>query len=108
MKNYLNEIKLSIKIGLMVLIGLSAFEASAEIVQASSVNDIKAYTSQFESKDTLVLFDLDYVLFAPRDRVLRYTGEENNYRSTTSKLYLKIFKEKMSLLVRIKCQWLSI
>jgi hypothetical protein len=61
MKNYLNEIKLSIKIGLMVLIGLSAFEASAEIVQASSVNDIKTYTSQFESKDTLVLFDLDYV-----------------------------------------------
>ncbi|NDA90141.1 MAG: DUF2608 domain-containing protein [Alphaproteobacteria bacterium] len=46
MKNYLNEIKLSIKIGLMVLIGLSAFEASAEIVQASSVNDIKTYTSQ--------------------------------------------------------------
>jgi hypothetical protein len=33
----------------MVLIGLSAFEASAEIVQASSVNDIKTYTSQFDS-----------------------------------------------------------
>jgi len=90
----LNEIKLSIKIGLMVLIGLSAFEASAEIVQASSVNDIKTYTSQFESKDTLVLFDLDYVLFAPRDRVLRYAGEENNYRSKHFKAIFKDFQGK--------------
>ena len=81
MKNYLNEIKLSIKIGLMVLIGLSAFEASAEIVQASSVNDIKTYTSQFYDKDTIVLFDLEYVLITPQDKVLRYAGEENNYRS---------------------------
>jgi hypothetical protein len=94
MKNYLNEIKLSIKIGLMVLIGLSAFEASAEIVQASSVNDIKTYTSQFESKDTLVLFDLDYVLFVPRDRVLRYAGEENNYRSKHFKAIFKDFQGK--------------
>jgi len=90
----LNEIKLSIKIGLMVLIGLSAFEASAEIVQASSVNDIKTYTSQFESKDTLVLFDLDYVLFVPRDRVLRYAGEENNYRSKHFKAIFKDFQGK--------------
>ena len=90
----MNEIKLSIKIGLMVLIGLSAFEASAEIVQASSVNDIKAYTSQFESKDTLVLFDLDYVLFVPRDRVLRYAGEENNYRSKHFKAIFKDFQGK--------------
>ena len=90
----MNEIKLSIKIGLMVLIGLSAFEASAEIVQASSVNDIKTYTSQFESKDTLVLFDLDYVLFAPRDRVLRYAGEENNYRSKHFKAIFKDFQGK--------------
>ncbi|MCC8461538.1 MAG: DUF2608 domain-containing protein [Candidatus Megaira endosymbiont of Carteria cerasiformis] len=94
MKNYLNEIKLSIKIGLMVLIGLSAFEASAEIVQASSVNDIKTYTSQFESKDTLVLFDLDYVLFVPRDRVLRHAGEENNYRSKHFKAIFKDFQGK--------------
>lgn len=90
----MNEIKLSIKIGLMVLIGLSAFEASAEIVQASSVNDIKTYTSQFESKDTLVLFDLDYVLFVPRDRVLRYAGEENNYRSKHFKAIFKDFQGK--------------
>jgi len=72
MKNYLNEIKLSIKIGLMVLIGLSAFEASAEIVQASSVNDIKTYTSQFDGKDTIVLFDLDYVLITPQYQSLRF------------------------------------
>lgn len=78
----------------MVLIGLSAFEANAQIVQASSVNDIKTYTSQFESKDTLVLFDLDYVLFAPRDRVLRYAGEENNYRSNHFKAIFKDFYEK--------------
>lgn len=78
----------------MVLIGLSAFEASAEIVQASSVNDIKTYTSQFESKDTLVLFDLDYVLFVPRDRVLRYAGEENNYRSKHFKAIFKDFQGK--------------
>ena len=90
----MNEIKLSINIGLMVLIGLSAFEASAEIVQASSVNDIKTYTSQFESKDTLVLFDLDYVLFVPRDRVLRYEGEENNYRSNHFKAIFKDFQGK--------------
>ena len=90
----MNEIKLSIKIGLMVLIGLSAFEASAEIVQASSVNDIKTYTSQFDSKDTLVLFDLDYVLFVPRDRVLRYAGEENNYRSKHFKAIFKDFQGK--------------
>jgi len=94
MKNYLHETKLSIKIGLMLLIGLSAFEASAEIVQASSVNDIKTYTSQFESKDTLVLFDLDYVLFVPRDRVLRYAGEENNYRSKHFKAIFKDFQGK--------------
>nr|WP_223939580.1 DUF2608 domain-containing protein [Candidatus Megaera polyxenophila] len=85
---------MSIKIGLMVLIGLSAFEASAEIVQASSVNDIKTYTSQFESKDTLVLFDLDYVLFVPRDRVLRHAGEENNYRSKHFKAIFKDFQGK--------------
>jgi len=78
----------------MVLIGLSAFEVSAQIVQASSVNDIKTYTSQFESKDTLVLFDLDYVLFVPRDRVLRYTGEENNYRSNHFKAIFKDFQGK--------------
>ncbi|HJK85368.1 MAG TPA: DUF2608 domain-containing protein [Candidatus Megaira endosymbiont of Stentor roeselii] len=94
MKNYLNEIKLSIKIGLMVLIGLSAFEASAEIVQASSVNDIKTYTSQFDGKDTIVLFDLDYVLITPQDRVLRYAGEENNYHSKHFQAILKNFQGK--------------
>jgi len=98
----LNEIKLSIKIGLMVLIGLSAFEASAEIVQASSVNDIKTYTSQFDGKDTIVLFDLDYVLITPQDRVLRYAGEENNYRSKHFQAILKNFQGKEIALVKDK------
>jgi FMN phosphatase YigB (HAD superfamily) len=102
MKNYLNEIKLSIKIGLMVLIGLSAFEASAEIVQASSVNDIKTYTSQFDGKDTIVFFDLDYVLITPQDRVLRYAGEENNYRSKHFQAILKNFQGKEIALVKDK------
>ena len=90
MKNYLNQIKLSIMIGFMVFIALFFFEANAQIVQASSVNEIKKYISQFDSEDTLVLFDLDYVLFAPRDRVLRYAGEKNNYRS---KHFKAIFKD---------------
>ncbi len=98
----MNEIKLSIKIGLMVLIGLSAFEASAEIVQASSVNDIKTYTSQFDGKDTIVLFDLDYVLITPQDRVLRYAGEENNYRSKHFQAILKNFQGKEIALVKDK------
>ena len=86
----------------MVLIGLSAFEASAEIVQASSVNDIKTYTSQFDGKDTIVLFDLDYVLITPQDRVLRYAGEENNYRSKHFQAILKNFQGKEIALVKDK------
>ena len=94
MKNYLNKIKLSAKPGFMVFICLFAFKANAQIVQAPSVNDIKTYTSQFDGKDTIVLFDLDYVLFAPRDRVLRYAGEENNYRSKHFKAIFKDFQGK--------------
>jgi hypothetical protein len=37
---------------------------------------------------------LDYVLFAPRDRVLRYAGEENNYRSKHFKAIFKDFQGK--------------
>ena len=59
----------------MVFIGLFAFKVNVQIVQAPSVNEVKTHTSQFDGKDTIVLFDLDYVLFAPRDRVLRYAGE---------------------------------
>ena len=79
MKNYLNKIKLSTKTGFMVFIGLFAFKVNVQIVQAPSVNEIKTYISQFDGTDTLVLFDLDYVLITPQDRVLRYAGEENNY-----------------------------
>ena len=78
----------------MVLIGLSAFKVNAQIVQASSVNDIKTYTSQFDGKDTIVLFDLDYVLITPQDRVLRYAGEGNNYRSKHFQAIFKDFQGK--------------
>ena len=90
MKNYLNRIKLSTKIGFIVFVGFFAFKANAQIVHASSVNDIKTYISQFDGTDTLVLFDLDYVLITPQDRVLRYAGEGNNYRS---KHFQDIFKD---------------
>ncbi|WP_417904854.1 DUF2608 domain-containing protein [Candidatus Tisiphia endosymbiont of Micropterix aruncella] len=94
MKNYLNQIKLGIKIGFMVFMGFFAFEANAQIVQASSVNEIKTYTSQFDGENTLVLFDLDYVLFVPRDSVLRYAGEKDNYRSKHLKAIFKDFQGK--------------
>jgi hypothetical protein len=66
------------------------FEVNAKIIQASSVNEIKTYTSQFETEDTLVLFDIDYVLLMPKDSVLRYAGEKDNYRS---KLFKAIFQD---------------
>ncbi len=94
MTKYLQQIKTNFKIGLMLLIGSFTFEAHARIVQASSVNEIKTYTAQFHGEDTLILFDLDYVLFAPRDRVLRYAGEENNYRSKHFKAISKDFQGK--------------
>lgn len=94
MKNYLNKIKLSAKPGFMVFICLFAFKANAQIVQAPSVNDIKTYTSQFDGKDTIVLFDLDYVLITPQDKILRYAGEENNYRSKHFQAILKNFQGK--------------
>lgn len=56
----------------MVFIGLFAFKVNAQIVQAPSVNDIKTYTSQFDGKDTIVLFDLDYVLITPQYQSLRF------------------------------------
>lgn len=94
MKNYLSQVNLGIKVGCLLLIGLFSLETNAKIVQASSVNEIKKYISQFNGEDTLVLFDLDYVLFAPRDRVLRYAGEENNYRSKHFKAIFTDFQGK--------------
>lgn len=87
MKNYLNQIKLGIKIGFMVLMGFFVFEANAQIVQASSVNEIQTYTSQFDGENTLVLFDLDYVLFVPRDSVLR-CGRERQLSFKTPQSHL--------------------
>jgi hypothetical protein len=78
----------------MLFIGLFAFKVNAQIVQAPSVNEVKTHTSQFDGKDTLVLFDLDYVLITPQDRVLRYAGEENNYRSEHFKAIFKDFQGK--------------
>jgi len=78
----------------MVFIGLFAFKVNAQIVQAPSVNEVKTHTSQFDGKVTLVLFDLEYVLITPQDRVLRYAGEENNYRSEYFKAIFKDFQGK--------------
>ncbi|WP_375331909.1 DUF2608 domain-containing protein [Candidatus Tisiphia endosymbiont of Temnostethus pusillus] len=83
-----------IKIVFMVFMGFFAFEANAQIVQASSVNEIKTYASQFDGENTLILFDLDYVLFVPRDSVLRYAGEKDNYRSKHLKAIFKDFQGK--------------
>jgi len=103
MKNYLNR-KLWNIIGFIVCIGLFSFEANAQIVQASSVKEIKTYVSQFYRKDTLVLFDLDYVLFAPQDKVLRYAGEKNNYRSKHFKAITKNFQGKEIVVLGAKVQ----
>ena len=86
----------------MVFIGLFAFKVNAQIVQAPSVNEVKTHTSQFDGKDTLVLFDLDYVLITPQDRVLRYAGEENNYRSEHFKAIFKDFQGKEIALGKYK------
>ena len=61
--NYLN------KILFVLLINLFIFEANAQIIQASSVSEIKTQISKFNNEDTLVLFDVDYVLLAPKDSI---------------------------------------
>lgn len=86
----------------MVFIFFFASEVNAQIVQASSVNEIKTYTSQFNGEDTLVLFDIDYVLLVPRDVVLRYAGEDNNYRSKHCRAIFKDFQGKEVVLDKIK------
>ena len=78
-KIYLNKIKLSAKPGFMVFICLFAFKANAQIVQAPSVNDIKTYTSQFDDKDTIVLFDLKRSFKAVIESVLA-----NNFANSVS------------------------
>jgi hypothetical protein len=85
-----------------VCTGFFSFKTNAQIVQASSVNEIKKYTSQFNARDTLVLFDIDYVLFAPTDIILRYAGESNNYRSKHFKAIFKDFQGKEIVLDNIK------
>ena len=102
MKNYLNRSKLYTIAGFIVFIGFFASKANAQIVQASSVNEIRKYTSRYNDKDTLVLLDIDYVLLAPRDRVLRYAGEDNNYRSKHFKYLFQDLEGKEIVFDNIK------
>jgi phosphoglycolate phosphatase-like HAD superfamily hydrolase len=86
--NYLNKILFAL------LINLFIFEANAQIIQASSVSEIKAQISKFNNADTLVLFDVDYVLLAPKDSILRYAGETDRYRAKYFKALTKDFQEQ--------------
>ena len=90
--NYLN------KILFVLLINLFIFEANAQIIQASSVSEIKTQISKFNNEDTLVLFDVDYVLLAPKDSILRYAGETDRYRAKYFKALTKDFQgQKITL-----------
>jgi len=88
------QIKLTTKILFALLISCFVFEADAQIVQTSSVSEIKTYVTKFSNEDTLVLFDMDYVLLAPKDSVLRYAGEKDNYRAKHFKSLIKDLQGK--------------
>ena len=54
--------------------------ANAKIVQASSCAQIKAHIQEPTTTPTLLLLDIDYVLLAPQDKILRYAGETSHLR----------------------------
>lgn len=78
----------------IVFVIFYALNSNAQIVQASSLSEIETYIYKFSLENTLVLFDLDYVLFTPKDKVLRYAGEEENYRAKHFKNIFDKFKGK--------------
>ena len=88
------QIKLTTKILFTLLISCFVFEANAQIVRTSSVSEINTYVTKFSNEDTLVLFDMDYVLLAPKDSVLRHAGEKDNYRAKHFKALIKDFQGK--------------
>jgi FMN phosphatase YigB (HAD superfamily) len=94
MKNHSVQTKKIIMIIFMIFITFFISNSNAQIVKVSRVSEIAKYTSQLYGKNTLVLFDVDYVLLVPKDKVLRPAGEENNYRSKSFKAINKNFHEK--------------
>ncbi|MDG1436829.1 MAG: DUF2608 domain-containing protein [Rickettsiaceae bacterium] len=101
-KNHWNRSKTPIIISFIIVIGSCAPGANADIIQASSVNEIRKHTTQYSNEDTLILLDIDYVLLAPRDRILRPAGEKNNYRSKFFKSLFIDFKDKYITLDKAK------
>lgn len=61
--------------------GLWAARTVADVVQAASVAGLRHIFSTTQSPANLVFLDVDNVLLAPCDRVLRYAGEQNHYRA---------------------------
>lgn len=101
-KNHWHRSKTPIIISFITFIVFCASGANADIIQASSVNEIRKHTTPYSNEDTLILLDIDYVLLAPRDRILRPAGEKNNYRSNFFKSLFIDFKDKYITLDKAK------
>ncbi len=68
--------------------------AVAEIVHGATVSAVRNIILSYQPGARLFLFDVDNVLMAPCDRVLRYAGEYNNYRAQRFGALIDTFAEE--------------
>jgi len=73
--------------------GFWATAAVADVVQTSSVAGLRHIFSTTQSSTNLIFLDVDNVLLAPCDRVLRYAGEQNHYRTKRLEALMEAFAD---------------
>ena len=73
--------------------GLWAARTVADVVQTASVAGLRHIISMRQSQANLVFLDVDNVLLAPSDRVLRYAGEQNHYRTKRLEALMEAFAD---------------
>lgn len=82
-------------------------ESLADVKVARYADDIKEIMKPYKTEKILLLLDVDYVLYAPRDRVLRYAGEAGRYRADWFERLAKDFKDQTITLEGIEVPYAS-